>query len=88
MAEGFIQLRTQDLQKPEGVASLNRMLERLFSLLPVDGEKVIFSSGFGTPENAVTASIGSLFLRKDGGANTTLYVKESGTDTDTGWAAI
>ena len=44
-------------------------------------------SGAGSPENAVIGSVGYLFLRTDGGANTTLYVKESGDDTDTGWAA-
>lgn len=43
-------------------------------------------SGAGTPEGAVTAGVGSLFLRTDGGAGTTLYVKESGTG-NTGWVA-
>lgn len=41
-------------------------------------------SGTGTPEGAVTAPIGSLFLRTDGGAGTSLYVKESGVG-NTGW---
>ncbi len=45
-----------------------------------------WSSGTGSPEAAVTAPIGSLFSRTDGGANTTLYVKESGTG-NTGWIA-
>jgi len=40
--------------------------------------------GTGSPENVVTAGIGAIFLRTDGGANTTLYVKESGTGS-TGW---
>lgn len=40
--------------------------------------------GTGTPEGAVSAGVGSLFLRTDGGAGTTLYVKESGTG-NTGW---
>jgi len=43
-------------------------------------------SGSGTPEAAVTAVIGSMYVRTDGGANTTLYVKESGTG-NTGWVA-
>lgn len=43
--------------------------------------------GTGTPESNVTADVGSLYLRTDGGTNTTLYVKESGTG-NTGWAAI
>lgn len=41
-------------------------------------------SGTGSPESAVTGSIGDLFLRTNGGANTTLYVKESGNGTNTG----
>jgi hypothetical protein len=41
----------------------------------------------GTPEGAVTAPVGSLFLRTDGGTGTTLYVKESGTG-NTGWVAV
>lgn len=43
-------------------------------------------TGTGTPESAVTAPVGSLFLRTDGGASTTLYVKESGSG-NTGWVA-
>lgn len=43
-------------------------------------------SGSGTPEGNVTASVGYLYLRTDGGASTTLYVKESGTG-NTGWVA-
>jgi hypothetical protein len=42
--------------------------------------------GADSPEGAVTASIGSLFLRTNGGAGTTLYIKESGAG-NTGWAA-
>lgn len=40
--------------------------------------------GTGDPEGAVTAPVGSLFVRTDGGAFTTLYVKESGVG-NTGW---
>lgn len=43
--------------------------------------------GTGTPEAAVTANIGSLFLRTDGGAGTSAYIKESGVG-NTGWVAI
>jgi hypothetical protein len=43
-------------------------------------------AGTGSPENVVSAPVGSLYLRTDGGALTTLYVKESGT-SNTGWAA-
>jgi hypothetical protein len=41
--------------------------------------------GTGSPESVVTATVGSIFLRTDGGAATTLYVKETGTG-NTGWA--
>jgi len=41
-------------------------------------------SGSGTPEGAITAPVGSLYLRTNGGAGTSLYVKESGTG-NTGW---
>lgn len=50
---------------------------------PGDGAP-IWTSGSGSPEGVVTASVGSLYTRTDGGANTTLYVKESGTG-NTGW---
>lgn len=42
--------------------------------------------GTGSPEGVVYAGVGSIFLRRDGGAGTTLYVKESGTG-NTGWVA-
>jgi hypothetical protein len=45
---------------------------------------VIWTSGTGTPEGVVTAPVGSLFTRTDGGAATTLYVKETGAG-NTGW---
>jgi hypothetical protein len=48
----------------------------------------LIKSGEGTPEGSVTGVIGNIYLRSDGGANTTLYVKESGNNTNTGWAAI
>jgi hypothetical protein len=44
------------------------------------------SRGAGTPETVVRGGIGSQWLRTDGGAVTTLYIKESGT-AKTGWVA-
>lgn len=38
----------------------------------------------GSPEGAFAAPVGSIYLRTDGGAGTTLYVKQSGTG-NTGW---
>lgn len=48
------------------------------------GSSVIWTAGAGSPEGVVTAVRGSLFTRTDGGASTTLYVKESGSG-NTGW---
>lgn len=42
--------------------------------------------GAGAPEGAVIASVGSTYLRNDGGAATTLYVKTS-LNGNTGWTA-
>lgn len=49
-------------------------------------QPAIIFNGTGSPEGVVTASIGALYTRTDGGAGTTLYVKESGTG-NTGWVA-
>ena len=46
----------------------------------------LWRSGTGSPEGVVTAPVGSLYTRTDGGAGTTLYVKESGAG-NTGWIA-
>jgi len=44
--------------------------------------------GTGTPESAITGSIGDVYQRTDGSTSTTLYIKESGTATNTGWVAV
>lgn len=48
----------------------------------------MLSAGSGTPESAVTGSPCDVFLRTDGAAGSTLYVKESGSATNTGWGAV
>ena len=45
-----------------------------------------WSGGNNSPEGVVTAPVGSLYSRLDGGTGTTLYVKESGTG-NIGWVA-
>lgn len=47
---------------------------------------ITWSAGSGSPEGVVTAPVGSLYSRTNGGTGTTLYVKESGAG-NTGWAA-
>ena len=58
----------------------------------VDNMRLILSKlpifqGEGSPENNVAANIGSLYIRLDGGASTSLYIKEANTDS-TGWRAV
>jgi hypothetical protein len=45
---------------------------------------ITWTSGAGSPEGVVTAPVGSLYSRSDGGLLTSLYVKESGSG-NTGW---
>lgn len=43
--------------------------------------------GYGTPEGVIFGSPADQWLRRDGGAGTCLYVKETGVNTNTGWVA-
>lgn len=51
------------------------------------GTRLTGGNGHGIAEGAVTVNVGSLYMRKDGGADTVLYVKKSGTG-NTGWSAM
>jgi len=51
------------------------------------GNGVTISQGSGSPNGMVTGSPGDLYLNKSGGASNTLFVKESGLNTNTGWVA-
>jgi hypothetical protein len=50
------------------------------------GNGIKIYTGSGSPESVVTAPVGSMFLRSDGGAATSFYIKESGSG-NTGWVA-
>ena len=56
------------------------------SSFTLSSEKPTWTTGSGTPEGAVTAVVGSMYTRTDGGAGTSFYIKESGT-SNTGWVA-
>lgn len=86
MADGYIELTPQSIQTAQGVAELNRMLRTLFQNIPGNTDDVKVFSGYGTPEGAVKANVGSIFMRLDGGANTSIYIKETGSDGN-GWTA-
>lgn len=62
----------------ERVGSLRVLVAQLQSLIRV---------GAGSPESVVSAPVGTLYARTDGGAGTTLYAKSSGTGA-TGWSAL
>ena len=76
---------------PGGLQKLVLLSEDESNYVGIDDEKVILKSlrgiyvGSGSPETAVSAFPGSLYLNTSGGAGTTLYVKESGSGTNTGW---
>lgn len=74
------------------LGDLGRLIVRLYDVFrgharainDMDDRSVL--RGEGTPEGAITASVGRLYVDTTGGAGTVLYVKESGTG-NTGWAA-
>ncbi len=61
-------------------------LEKLAAAASVP-QGVLFGPAAGSPNGAVRASPGAIYLRRDGGAGATLYVKETGVNTNTGWVA-
>lgn len=50
----------------------------------IEGSKIL--TGTGDPNGLIARKVGSLYLRLDGGAGSTLYVKESGSG-NTGWVS-
>ena len=50
-------------------------------------EAAMVLRGTGSPEGVVVANVGALYARTDGAAGETLYTKESGDGTNTGWIA-
>jgi hypothetical protein len=72
--------------KATQVNNLNTQSIYLGDTTSTQTNNVIMKSGVGSPEGIVYAPVGSFYLRRDGGANTTMYVKESGS-SNTGWVA-
>lgn len=73
---------TAGAQTPQNNAAVNHTFEHL--TWRING--VLWGQGAGSPEGVVTAPVGSMWSRSDGGAGTSLYVKESGSG-NTGWVA-
>jgi len=57
-----------------------------FTRVLLDGACLV-RTGTGSPEGAVLGKPCDVYLRSDGGAGTTVYRKESGVATNTGWIA-
>lgn len=55
------------------------------SKMAIAGTAAIITAGSGSPEGVVAAPVGSVYLRTNGGAGTSIYVKETGA-AETGWA--
>jgi hypothetical protein len=70
-----------------GVIQLTNAATTSFTRLEFGTANLGISRGTGSPEGIVTALVGSLYLRTDGGLLSTLYVKESSPTPSTGWVA-
>lgn len=68
------------------VGAVNAMASSIQILLDA-GNNVIIATGAGSPEGVLTAGVGSLYLNRSGGTDTTLYTKNSGA-SNTGWVAV
>lgn len=74
-------LPSRNFQDPISAFQIKQLMNDLMILfinLPI-------FTGNGSPEGVTVAAVGSLYLNLSGGAGTTLYVKESGGQTASGW---
>lgn len=69
-----------------GLSELSLHNSTFYAMAGIVGSGAVYNCA-GTPEGQIAARIGAMALRRDGGASTTLYVKESGTGS-TGWRAV
>ena len=68
-------------------ASNRRWINTFTDTINVGTANIPWTTGVGTPLGNVVAPIGSMYTRTDGGAGTTLYVKEADPGLNTGWVA-
>lgn len=64
--------------------AIDRNFQELAGILEVLAQ-VPFFVGTGSPNGVVTSSPPALYFNISGGANVTIYVKESGAATNVGW---
>ena len=82
--------QTIDASSPDAIAKLieavndiNRELDNIRKFL--EDLPIIFGSG--DPEEQVAAPLGYAYLNQQGGASTTLYIKETNDNKNDGWVA-
>ena len=73
------------LQEDEQAASFLEDARLILKEVQILGNGIFWRAGNGSPEGVVTARPGSLFSRLDGPP--TLYVKQTGVNTSSGWVA-
>jgi hypothetical protein len=74
-------------ETPEDAETWYRDVTRWMGLITAKLEGSVIE-GDGSPEGAVPARIGTVFVRRDGGAGTSCYIKEADDGAATGWAAV
>jgi hypothetical protein len=67
-------------------SAVRRNFEKLDQILGALSQ-IPFFIGTGSPNTVVTASPPAIYFNRSGGASTTIYLKESGSATNTGWVA-
>lgn len=88
----MLRLTSGGVTIPAGTPVLHSLAPSNHFTGPVTITGTIYNSGIrwvtgsGSPESSVTAPVGSLYSRTDGGTSTSLYVKETGSG-NTGWVA-
>lgn len=86
-ADGYTEFTLETLQTPDGINQINRVIRELYDNIAGDSEGIRVFNGYGSPEGVVSAGIGSIYLRADGGSGTSVYRKESDSGGNTGWVA-
>ncbi|TKH00648.1 hypothetical protein FC682_24010 [Peribacillus simplex] len=77
-------LRVGNIYNPDGVTELSFGVGNAAKFIRIGGGSTAIFMCNGSPERMISSSIGSIALRRDGGAGTSYYVKENGTG-NTGW---
>lgn len=82
-------LSTRPVLKEDLETFVNRELVPVVEKLRLLTDALLsrYLEGEGSPEGVVTASPGAVYQNQTGGAGVSIYVKESGVDTKTGWVA-